>query len=89
MHWAWPAVALLFLGLYVWYLSAGADAESALIQAGGAGVLVALLLRVAVRVVDSADHANRGAGHHAGPRREAARDGTLPGSEMESTAGSR
>lgn len=47
----YPAVLLIFVALYVTSLSAGAQPEIALLQAGGAGVVLAVLGRLAVGIL--------------------------------------
>jgi hypothetical protein len=56
-QWALPAVAVLFVGLYAMHLLTGADPETALIQAGAAGLIVAVLIRLAVRVIENSERA--------------------------------
>ena len=46
-----PSVMLLFVALYVTSLSAGVEPEVALFRAGGAGVVLAVLGRVAVSIL--------------------------------------
>ncbi|MEA2639282.1 MAG: hypothetical protein QOF51_676 [Chloroflexota bacterium] len=50
---AFPIVALVFLGLYVWGLLSGAVPELALARAGLAGAGLALLLRFGLGIVDA------------------------------------
>jgi hypothetical protein len=47
----YPAVLLIFVALYVTSLSAGAQPEIALLQAGGVGVVLAVLGRLAVGIL--------------------------------------
>jgi hypothetical protein len=47
----YPAVLLVFVALYVSSLSAGAQPEIALLQAGGVGVVLAVLGRLAVGIL--------------------------------------
>ena len=47
----YPAVLLVFVALYVTSLSAGAQPEIALLQAGGAGMVLAVLGRLAVGIL--------------------------------------
>ncbi|HZO29208.1 MAG TPA: hypothetical protein VFH48_24815 [Chloroflexota bacterium] len=46
-----PSIMLLFVALYVTCLSAGAEPEMALFQAGGVSVVLAVLGRVAVSIL--------------------------------------
>ena len=54
-QWALPVIGVLFVVLYIMHLAAGAEAESALAQAGGAGLLLALLGRLTIWVLETAD----------------------------------
>jgi hypothetical protein len=47
----YPAVLLVFVALYVTSLSAGSQPEIALLQAGGAGIVLAVLGRVAIGIL--------------------------------------
>ena len=53
--WALPIVAVVFFVLYVMHLVGGAEAETALVRAGAAGVVLALLARLAAWVLEAAE----------------------------------
>jgi hypothetical protein len=47
----YPAILLIFLALYVSSLASGVEPEVALLRAGGAGLVLAVLARVAVGII--------------------------------------
>jgi hypothetical protein len=47
----YPAILLIFLALYVSSLASGIEPEVALLRAGGAGLVLAILARVAVGII--------------------------------------
>lgn len=47
----YPAILLIFLALYVSSLASGVEPEVALLRAGGAGLVLAILARVAVGII--------------------------------------
>jgi hypothetical protein len=51
-----PSILLVFVALYVANLTAGAEPEMALLQAGGASMILAVLARVAIGIVASDQH---------------------------------
>jgi hypothetical protein len=50
-----PTILLIFVALYVTSLASGAEPEMALLQAGGASVVLAILARIAIGILGS-DH---------------------------------
>jgi hypothetical protein len=50
-----PGILTVFLGLYLLGLLSGVDAEPALLRAGGAAIVLAVLARLALGLLDGSD----------------------------------